>query len=287
MRTLTRMTADHVTFGVELETVMPVNTLQVGGYHSGRLVTAAPLFNGTPWTAERDGSITAPTGFMPCEFVSPVLSGPAGVANLVAMLEWIRTMGGQVNPSCGCHIHIGLASLLGREASAAAKAFYVRKLAGVVNINAAALYAQTGTRRDLSHYTAPLTDQIRETLEEASREGSTDTYGYRMDRYRVLNVTNVNTRGTVEFRAFAGTLSTEKVLHHLWTCLFMTRFAQELTRVPWTGHGWASLKGGNGEKALRGLHRKMGLHCLVGDMANSRRAMKAEAVRLARKFDER
>ena len=286
MRTLARMTADHVTFGVELETVMPVNALDVGGYHSGRLVTAAPLYNGTPWTAERDGSITAPPGFMACEFVSPVLCGPEGVANLVAMLEWIRSHGGKVNPSCGCHVHIGLASLLGRDADAATKAFYIRKLAGVVNINAAALYAQTGTRRDLSRYTAPLNDHIRTTLDSASRDGHTD-YNYYLQRYHVLNVTNVNTRGTLEFRAFAGTLNTEKVLHHLWTCLFMARFAQDLARVPWTGHGWASMEGGNGEKALRGLHRKMGLHCLVGDMAKQRRAMKAEAVRLARKFDAR
>lgn len=286
MRKLTRMTADHVTFGVELETVIPAGALAVGGYHRGSPVTAAPTFNGAAWQAERDGSISAPYGYVACEFVSPVLQGPEGVANLVAMLAWIRGIGGEVNASCGCHVHVGLASLLGPDADAAARAWFVRKLAGVVNINAAALFAQTGTRRDLNQYTAPLNDHVRSTLERARRENRTNYHCY-VQRYHVLNVTNVDSRGTVEFRAFAGTLSTEKVLHHVWTCLFMARFAQELQSVPWTGKGWASQAGGSGEKALRGLHRKMGLHCLVGSMAARRRAMKSEALRLAQKFDGR
>lgn len=283
MRTLTRMTADHLTFGVELETVVPTGALPVGGYHQG-VATAGPTFHGRPWRAERDGSIVPPAGFMPCEFVSPVLSGPEGVENLVLMLEWIRSLGGKVNETCGCHVHVGLASILGPTAADAATALYIRKLAGVVNINAAALYAQTGTRRDLNRYTAPLTDHVRGTIDTARREGRTD-YACHVQRYHLLNVTNVNTRGTVEFRAFAGTLNTDKVLHHLWTCLFMARFAHELQQVPWSGKGWASQAGGSGEKALRGLHRKMRLHCLVGAMADRCRAMKAEALRLARKFD--
>jgi hypothetical protein len=285
MRTMHRMTADTVTFGVELETVVPAGALQIGGYHNGLPVTAAPAFNGTHWRAERDGSIVAPAGYVACEFVSPVLSGPEGVRNLVDMVAWIREVGGRVNPSCGCHVHVGVASVL-PGADPAATADYIRRLAGVVNINAEALYAQTGTRRDLSRYTRRLSDDIRATLDLARREGDPGRYRC-ADRYRVLNVTNVTTRGTVEFRAFAGTLSTEKVLHHLWTCLFMCVFARELQHVPWTGHGWASMAGGNGEKALRGLHRKMGLHCLVGDMGERRPAMKAEALRLARKFDSR
>jgi hypothetical protein len=49
-----------------------------------------------------------------------------------------------VNASCGCHITIGIKSVIGTS-DAAATAEFVRKLAHIAHHNAWAIYAQTGT----------------------------------------------------------------------------------------------------------------------------------------------
>jgi hypothetical protein len=273
------------TFGIELETVIPdTSTIHVGPYHGGCPVTAAPTFRGMFWKAERDGSIQAPRGFRAAEFVSPVLQGEEGIEAVLAFVAWLKEQGARVNASCGCHIHIGLDSVIG-NASTTARNAYMRKLAAVVNINAGAIYAQTGTRRDLNRYCRPLDENVRETLDRAVRDGC--PVAYRTDRYRILNLTNVESRGTVEFRAFAGTLNRSKILHHIWTCLFLAGFAGELKRVPWNGQGWASMDGGEGEKALRGLWKKAGNHALVGAIGERKRDMRRVALAMARKFDAR
>jgi nitrate reductase NapE component len=78
--------AEAITFGVELETPIPVlSGVVVGNYHNGISVRAgvatgstaplnAPTFNGECWRAERDGSIRARADRTACEFVSPILS---------------------------------------------------------------------------------------------------------------------------------------------------------------------------------------------------------------------
>jgi hypothetical protein len=284
MTKLTNMVADNVTFGVELETVIPVNApVTIGARHNGRLVRNAPAFAGSCWRAERDGSISAPVGFVGCEFVSPILHGAAGVENLVAVIEWIVSIGGKVNTSCGCHIHVGVTSVIGtRDAKTVAD--YVKKFVSVANINTEALYAQTGKHRDLGAYTKRLTRDIRETLAVAAEQGTPVHYH---DRYRIVNVQNVQGTGTVEVRAFAGTLNAGKVLHHLWCVLFLACFARELKAVRWSGRGWQSQAGGTGEKSLRGLWQKMGNHCLIGPMAARKNEMKTVALAMARKYDAR
>ena len=66
---------EQLTFGVEIETVIPYATLDaermsIGGYHAGIQVPYLP----PDWTAERDASITSNcSGHTGCEIVSPVL----------------------------------------------------------------------------------------------------------------------------------------------------------------------------------------------------------------------
>src|SRR5262245_768655 len=107
---------EHVTFGVELETIIPVSApINVGAYHCGISVRGsaenpAPAFNGANWKAEEDGSIAVNLpAYRKCEFVSPILKGEAGVTHLIAWVEWLNAIGAKVNSSTGCHVHIGLA----------------------------------------------------------------------------------------------------------------------------------------------------------------------------------
>ena len=119
--------AEAITFGVELETTIPVlSGVVVGNYHNGISVRAgvatgstaplnAPTFNGECWRAERDGSIRARADRTACEFVSPILSGSDGVQHLIEFVEWANAIGANVNASCGCHITVGVASIIGTE----------------------------------------------------------------------------------------------------------------------------------------------------------------------------
>jgi|GEM_PF-5015014 len=282
------MTADTVTFGVELETGIPQENInfQIGSYHHGIALTTGPMTaDGNFWRAERDGSLRFPVS-RGVEFVSPILRGESGVQNLLDMIRWIKDLhNGRTNDSCGLHIHIGIKSVLGDSATPAEISGYVAKLAAVVNINTQGIYAQTGKLRDANRYCCPLSDSIGRYVRQVRSSGNISTYNANLSRYHILNLNPLPTRGTFEFRAFAGTLNSDLILHHLWTCLFIAKFAQALQKVPWTGRGWNSESGGTGTKALKGLHHKMKKHCLVGAMRDRIDAMKAEALKRAAKYD--
>ena len=120
-----------------------------GGVFSARATDGTPIagpqFNGRPWKAERDGSISIrERGHVACEFVSPILKGNAGVAHVLEFLTFLWRIGATVNESCGLHVHIGLAGL---KPTSAEQANFVKILGRLVSRNATALYAQTGTTK--------------------------------------------------------------------------------------------------------------------------------------------
>ncbi len=250
MKTVTKpqdLASAEIWFGVEIETMIPTNSgVAVGGYHRGVAVTggrsvstglviAAPKLAprdrvdvGT-WHADRDGSIRCEAGFQACEFVSPILRGEAGLANLCAMLEFIRTIGGQVNASCGLHITIGISSVIGTQDTAAVAQF-VKKIGHVANQNAWAIYSQTLGGRHLNNYSHRLAPECATHLSTiANGATSTADLGVRaaacgrgMVNFQKAFMTD---RGAIEFRAFAATLNKDEVLHHLATVFGLVRRA--------------------------------------------------------------
>ena len=249
MKTVTKpqdLAAAEICFGVEIETMIPVTAgITVGAYHRGTTVTQgrdeAGLLHTAPvlaprdrvdvgtWHADRDGSIRCDEGYMPCEFVSPILRGEAGLENLCAMIEFIQRVGGKVNASCGLHITVGIKSVIGSSDTAAVKEF-VRKIGHVANQNAWAIYAQTGTGRHTNGYSASLAPECAEHLRriacDATPMSDLTNYAAACGRGMVnLQKAFMTDRGAIEFRAFAGTLNREKVLHHLATVLGLVRRA--------------------------------------------------------------
>jgi Putative amidoligase enzyme len=250
---------DHITFGVEIETTIPATAyISIGGYHNGLPVTealhngrrlVAPQFNGAAWRAERDGSIQVRLpGHTPCEFVSPVLKGQAGVRHLLEFVDFLTAIGAHVNPSCGLHVHVGLSSALSIEArispdadagnavapapapiqpSAAAK--FVRILSRLVTRNATALYAQTGSiSRETGSFCKKADEAVRKQISKACRAKNAVRLDYVVptsDRYQLLNLTNLPTKRTVEFRCFAGTLNAAKILCHLLSVFLLVKVA--------------------------------------------------------------
>jgi hypothetical protein len=128
------MNANQIAFGIEFETTLPASdTTPIGPYHAGYQVPWLP----EGWKAERDSSIQFTAGRKACEFVSPKLRGPEGLAQLEAAIDAINAHDARVNPSCGLHVTI--------EWNGDATA-----LAGLISLvgnHERAIFASTGTRR--------------------------------------------------------------------------------------------------------------------------------------------
>lgn len=231
--------AAQVRFGVEIETMIPEGCgIAVGAYHSGRPVTSgldsngrrieAPRFDRVGWRADRDGSIAADRGYMPCEFVSPILYGDDGIRALIQMVRFITAIGGKVNGSCGLHVTVGIPSVIGSTDNAEIAAF-VEKLVRVANHNAWAIYAQTDGSRHLNRYASPLPGETGElTARMKAQPGAADVIAPQCGRGMVnLMKAFRGEQSAVEFRAFSATLSEMLVLHHVATALGVMRRAHE------------------------------------------------------------
>ena len=235
------MKAAEITFGVELETTIPVTAgIVVGPYHAGLPVAdgiaratgailAAPHFQGERWKAERDGSIRCGPGHQPCEFVSPVLDGAAGVECLLQFVGWARAVGAKVNTSCGCHITVGVASVIGTS-DPQAWGEYARKLAHIARWHAMGLYGQTGTGRHLNRYSHALGDDVGRLMRRVQRDQRVERKAAAAGRCGrgMVNFQKLFSHGVIEFRVFAGTLNRNKLMHHLATVLGLCRRAAEV-----------------------------------------------------------
>ncbi len=211
------MNANEMTFGIEIETVAPASAvrggLRIGAYHCGRQVPYLPA----GWKAERDGSVRA-TGGHACEIVSPVLSGPEGLAQVAEVVAVLKARGHRVNESCGVHVHIGWK-----------RDWPAETLARLINIVAyceRGLYAITGTK----------------SRERGIYCGGVRKYGNGKDakpaldrnRFHALNLTNLanGRRETVEFRIFSGSLNATKVVGWIQVCLGLAERALNGKRSP-------------------------------------------------------
>jgi hypothetical protein len=211
----------------------------IGTYHRGNPVNAgtdvttgerieAPSFNGHQWRAEYDSSIQCPRGYQRCEFVSPVLYGDGGLANLRELIRFATRVGAKVNSSCGLHVTIGIHSVIGTTETIAVAEF-VQKLAHITQHNAWAIYAQTGTDRHLNDYSSAFTSEVEQLVRQMKRceANEAQALAQRCGRKRIVNFLKAfrGEDSAIEFRAFAGTLDEARIMHHLATALGLMRRA--------------------------------------------------------------
>ena len=310
------LVASRIRWGIELETSIPTSSgVLVGGYHRGlpvhtgidpstTLPVDAPAFEGSRWQAEMDGSIHAEPGHMACEFVSPIFHGEEGVNALLRFVDWARAIGAQVNESCGCHITVGIESVIGTDDPKAVSEF-IRKLAHISRWHARSLYGQTGTDRHLNRYSHPLFDDTGAKMrrlvtseEERVKAECAEQCGRGMVNFRKAFKRDADGtyRGVVEFRVFAGTLNARKILHHLGTVLGLCRRAHEVQCLGGFTKNKAQVeRTATAASALRYLHDYLGwigskravALGLFGPLLAELPAMREEAARLCRRFDER
>ncbi|HEV7301600.1 MAG TPA: amidoligase family protein [Tepidisphaeraceae bacterium] len=233
------MNASEITFGIEIETTIPANTLTIGSYGHGQPIPQLP-----GWTAARDGSIRSGRGRVGCEFVSPVLKGAEGVESIIAAVAFIKSIGGTVNQTCGLHVHVGF-----NKSDAIATAKLTTLVANVEK----AIYASTGTHsRERGDYCRPI--QRYGNAVDATRYA-------RADRYHVCNLATV--KPTVEFRAFAGTLNESKIIAHVMMAVGLVERSLKAARVTnWTAKPVSPTspiaRKGEGQTALNRLFYQLG-----------------------------
>ena len=301
--------AEYITFGVELETTIPATSgVNVGGYHYGTPVVSgyhqqsgaqipAPVFNGNRWKAERDGSIQTKPGTLACEFVSPILQGTAGVETLLAFVDWVNAIGATVNASCGCHITVGVESILGTRDPQALSEF-ARKLAHIARWHAMSLYGQTGTGRHLNRYSHTLGDDVGDLVRRMESTASLTRKAEAAERCGrgMVNFKKLFSHGVIEFRVFAGTVNREKIMHHLATVLGLCRRAAEVECLGGFKKNKAQAKRtGTAVDALRFLWDFLGWTGskrptplgLIGPLHSEFKTYRETAKRLCQRFDAR
>jgi len=301
--------AESITFGIELETTIPANSaVNVGGYHYGQPVhagiatatgqlVAAPTFQSIPWRADRDGSIRADFGTMPCEFVSPVLRGSDGVHHLLEFIEWARSIGAKVNPTCGCHITVGVPSIIGTDDHRAMGEF-ARKLAHIARWHAMSLYGQTGTGRHLNRYSHTFADEVESYVRLMASNATPSRKARAAEECGrgMVNFRKLFTHRVIEFRVFAGTLNSHKIMHHLATVLGLCRRAAEVECLGRFSKNKAQAKRtATAEDALRflwdflgwtGSKRPVALG-LIGPLHAEFASYRPTALRMCQQFDAR
>lgn len=295
------MNANEITFGIEFETTLPLDDrTPVGMYHHGLQVEWLP----EGWKAELDGSIrTAPLGGAwhglgsrpatrkACEFVSPKLKGSDGLYQVMGALNEIRSRGAQVNESCGLHITVEW------NGDAAALA----RLISLVANHEKALYASTGTRRREDPQHCRFCKSVKQYGSKEHAKQRCDS-----DRYHALNLTHLaRGQNRIEFRLFAGTVNTEKVVGYIMMVLGLVELALNTQRcADWiaTESGknyWDHQDAGKGERELARLfyrlnwnrgtyksahrfhNRVFGKLEMIADLSN----VKKRLTEMARKYD--
>ena len=309
---ITSRKAETMTFGIELETLMPNamrHTIAVGGYHRGIEIPQGQAgFPGSGWKVENDSSIgTTLRTHTAVEFVSPVMKGRAGLEEVQAVGVWMEANGFRTNKSCGTHVHVGYASAAGSD-DIEVIAHWAANLVNLVAQNESAIRGAAGSwgRINGSWCRTVRTDGHRADANRARRASGSRkldalfaSYQGTTERYRVLNLTRLQRRmHTVEFRAFTGTTCPVKMVGWVQLCLALceraagqgVRFDAPRTTC-YRGNGDA-LKVMNRFFYLMGwtLGRKdknaveVQASGFAMDLSNMK-AIKKELKRLAKKFD--
>lgn len=289
MATISTINVNDMTFGIEIETAIPIAAgVRVGGYHAGIQIPQLP----EGWNAQRDGSIQCPTGHQPCEVVSPKLQGEDGVRQVIAAIEWLKSIDAKINSSTGLHVHVGWKNH---------NADTTRRLVTMVANFEKALYASTGTHsRENGTYAHSVASDRDYQHSFANRRGL-GTNGV-SNRFHVLNLQNLSKpveKRTVEFRVFAGTLNVVKIISAIRLCLGICEKAHSMGKTTsWTAKQPKETspihRNGVGQTALTRLFYALGwtkgreshtFGNVTSDNAPTIDACKKELMRLAKKYD--
>jgi hypothetical protein len=254
---------DEITFGVEIECMLPkdyvrARRIEVGRYHHGKQLPA-PFPTG--WTAQRDGSIEEVWGTVPMEIVSPVLQGVAGLQEVLNVFQYLNEAGAQVNDACGFHVHVGATSVLGDRADDAGLVVrWVRRMLHLMSRHEAALFGITGrVSRFDNLYCETIKEKWHGVLETTSDlDLIIKAVDKSRDRYYTLNIQNLfRSKRTVEFRLFGATLNGMQAVGYVITAMGIAHRAAECGTAPGFETTHEPLKPEAWRNAVKDLHHTL------------------------------
>lgn len=222
---MTHVPITDLTFGVELEVIMP----RTNGRARSRDDLAAFLterghdarheqYNHTRrtwWKIVTDASL----GYENAEVVAPILSGEAGLAEVSKMCKSLEDFGCRVSRACGTHVHVGVRDRFGQQIG-----FFKELLQTYAKFQPVIDQLLAPSRRGRNNtYCQPITwtPQLAAatTLQELGRLAGAGHFA-NPNFYDAFS-----RHGTVEFRQHQGTLNGEKLTNWIKLCLRLVAHA--------------------------------------------------------------
>lgn len=201
---MTYQLATNRTFGVEFEAYNVDRYTLVNELRAANIDAQAASYSGqnfSVWQIKTDCSIRGINGF---EIVSPVLRGEAGLREVEKVLEITNRLGGQVNRSCGFHIHWGVGDWGVKQFRNFCKR-WSKFEGGLDTVQPPSRRGDANTFCRNFRTAFQYIDQCR-TIDQLINN-------VQQSRYKKINFQKFWNTGTVEVRHHAGTLDWEKTLH--------------------------------------------------------------------------
>jgi hypothetical protein len=185
-------------FGIELETSCS------DGYRTLRSQTC--------FGAKFDGSVEG------MEFVSPILQGDAGLAEVEAFCAHAKRLKFKVNSDCGYHVHINMRNTTHRQRYSVAYAYRLtyRIWASLVNEYRA---------HDCNYCHAPDYEADEIPFDEYSFNDFIDNG----ERYEFVNLKALLRHGTYEIRGYQGTLNPYEIIAWIKAHLRFVDYVKDMT----------------------------------------------------------
>jgi len=220
---------DQLTFGVELEVIMPAESNGDRGRTAlaDRMVAAGvecahEAYNHRTrphWKIVTDGSI----GHANAEVVSPILRGEDGFEQVRKVCRALDAHGCRVNHATGMHVHVGA-----RDRFAEQIGFFkelVRTYAKFEPVIDQLVSRSRRARNSTWCQPTPFTDAVERATTIDRVIAAANPNG----RYAKLNLTAYHSHGTVEFRQHQGTTNAQKIENWVKLCLRMVAHAARNT----------------------------------------------------------
>lgn len=213
-------------FGIEVEFVgaCPRQVAQVINRLEGVECVYAGYTHQTTsyWKVVYDGSLNGVRGHAG-ELVSPILNGVEGVRELEKVIEALNSVYGvTVNRSCGLHVHLDCREMNINEI----KTTYERYSNHEEQIDLCMPRSRRGSPRWCAS-----TESVKNAVKRATCKPNAARAA---ERYYKVNLTNIASRGSIEFRQHSGTTEFKKIVNWL---SFLMQFVETSCAVAASGTG--------------------------------------------------
>jgi hypothetical protein len=242
-------------FGVEIECYLPEGSTQAAAAAAVSARLGAPVQPEsyshslrTHWKVVTDGSLSDYARGI--EFVSPVLRGEAGLAQMEKVCKALSDFGCTVNKLCGLHVHVGVAG--------APVSFFRNLLKLYATFEPVIDSIMPASRRASANHFCRTMTAVRPaaidaatTFDAVFMAATGSTRVNREARFFKLNLAAFYRHRTVEFRQHSGTLVAAKARNWTITCLRMVAAAHRGVAISAPNAGTNLNQARPGSKAWR------------------------------------